>query len=138
MTREEALKFIPHVKAVYGTKDFVRGSYAARQWFDVIEEALKQGLCEDAISRDAVLEPYKTLKDTDTVCVWLIRKNIEGQKCVDPARPKGKWIKDKENTYHCSVCGRILHKDRVEDICVDYPYCHCGAKMVNLQESEGL
>lgn len=33
-------------------------------------------------------------------------------------------------SYQCSKCGRSVHIDTVmEDINIDYPYCHCGAKM---------
>ena len=42
---------------------------------------------------------------------------------------KGKWIKDEENKYHCSKCGRTVKKDWVEDMEIDYPFCHCGADM---------
>lgn len=47
---------------------------------------------------------------------------------------KGKWIKDKENKYHCSRCGRTVKKDWVEDMEIDYPFCHCGADMREVVE----
>ena len=40
--------------------------------------------CDDVISRADTLKPYETLKDDDVISVWLIRKNIEQQKCVQP------------------------------------------------------
>ena len=42
---------------------------------------------EDAISRQATLEPYKRLKDTDTLCVALIRANIMQQPSIKPQEP---------------------------------------------------
>ena len=41
MTREEAIKLIPHVRATYGTKDFRRASYTASEWFKVVKKALQ-------------------------------------------------------------------------------------------------
>ena len=41
----------------------------------------------------------------------------------------GHWIKDEENKYHCSKCGRTVKKDWTEDMQIDYPFCHCGADM---------
>ena len=53
---------------------------------------------------------------------------------------KGKWIKEKSiygwdgRSYQCSVCGRSIHLDiAVEDL-ADYPYCHCGADMREVEE----
>lgn len=45
----------------------------------------------------------------------------------------GKWIvQDKGiivTSYRCSECGRVVRDDTWYDVTVDYPYCHCGAKM---------
>ena len=91
-----------------------------------------QQVCRDAISREAVLEPYQTLDDSDTISVWLLRKNIEQQPPVTPQQKYGKWIivDDCEQFIaKCSECGRIEDSRMISN----YPYCHCGAKM---QESE--
>lgn len=54
-------------------------------------------------------------------------------------RPKGEWIKVKENRmsidmsgeivtrYKCSMCGRLIAT--LPSKLVDYPFCHCGADM---------
>ena len=49
---------------------------------------------------------------------------------------KGTWNKEQTiygwdgKSYQCSVCGRSVHLDtEVEDINLDYPFCHCGADM---------
>lgn len=47
-------------------------------------EALSAEPCDDCISRKATLEPYRVLKDTDTLCVALIRANIRQQPSVTP------------------------------------------------------
>lgn len=49
-------------------------------------KALEQESCEDTISRQATLEPYKRLKDTDTLCVALIRANIMQQPSINPQK----------------------------------------------------
>ena len=45
-----------------------------------------------------------------------------------------KWIYCGHHEFHghvfeCSVCGRYLFANSKEDVCDEYPYCHCGAKM---------
>lgn len=50
---------------------------------------------------------------------------------------KGHWIYQTSDDYlgelngyyECSECGRTVG-DTVGDIYTEYPYCHCGAKMV--------
>lgn len=48
-------------------------------------------------------------------------------------RKTRKWITvDKGlivTLYKCSECGRMAIDDSGYDVCRDYPYCHCGAKM---------
>ena len=41
-------------------------------------------------------------------------------------------------TYHCSECGREISSKYHGKLSLitEYPFCHCGAKMVELQESE--
>ena len=46
----------------------------------------------------------------------------------------GKWIYCGHHEFHghvfeCSVCGRYLFANSKADVYVEYPYCHCGAKM---------
>lgn len=46
----------------------------------------------------------------------------------------GRWIYCGHHEFHghvfeCSVCGRYLFANSKEDVCDEYPYCHCGAKM---------
>lgn len=54
----------------------------------------------------------------------------------------GHWIYDDEYsdwfevTYKCSCCKRaiIVSYEARNEVYKNYPYCHCGAKMVELQE----
>ena len=62
---------------------------------------------------------------------------------VETARPQGEWNKEQTiygwdgKSYQCSVCGRSVHLDtEVEDINLDYPFCHCGARMVGREFRE--
>lgn len=52
---------------------------------------------------------------------------------TEPERKTGKWITvDKGlivTSYKCSECGRTVRDDTGYDVCKDYPYCHCGARM---------
>ena len=41
-------------------------------------------LKDNVVSREAVLAPYKELKDDDVISVWLIKKNIEQLPSVTP------------------------------------------------------
>ena len=53
----------------------------------------------------------------------------------------GKWIYCGHHDFHghvfeCSVCGRYLFANSKEDVYVEYPYCHCGAKMESVEGLE--
>ena len=52
---------------------------------------------------------------------------------AQPERKTGHWIAitSWNNTYKCSVCGRLLVNitDGKNKVAKNYPYCHCGAKM---------
>lgn len=57
----------------------------------------------------------------------------------------GHWINIEDRTdwydatYKCSCCGRELMTpyDLKDNLYNDYPYCHCGCRMVEPQENEG-
>ena len=95
--------------------------------------ALEAEPCDDAISRQATLEPYKVLNDTDTLCVALIRANIMQQPSVRPQEPKtGHWIPiyqgDEIINYRCSECE--LGDTNGSTNLYGWDYCRrCGAKM---------
>ena len=149
MTLKDAIEVFKSTNA-YGTMDIAKS---------VILKALEQEPCEDAISRQAVLD---AMSDTwKHIChVARRRKPTKGEEAVysdmvgtikqlpsvNPQESKtGQWINIEDRTdwydtsYKCSCCGReiITPYDFKNNLYSDYPYCHCGARMVGSQESEG-
>lgn len=51
---------------------------------DMAIKALKQKPCDDAVSRRELLEPYRIMNDTDTLCVAVIRADIMRLPSVKP------------------------------------------------------
>ena len=91
-----------------------------------ISNELEQELCDDTVSRQAVLALAKEECDT---AIIPYRKFVKDVNALPPVRPQpkmGRWIKDK-----CSICGeeRSWYGQNP-------PYCpDCGAKMA---ESNGI
>lgn len=68
--------------------------------------------------------------------------NIELERIIDAQptieeRKTGKWIEltNANHTYVCSVCGRMLVNitDGKNTVTIKYPFCHCGAKMIGVE-----
>lgn len=61
-------------------------------------------------------------------------------KALEQKSKTGHWIKEKSifgwdgHSYQCSECGRSIHLDTEMEDLEDYPYCHCGAKMQEVEE----
>lgn len=63
---------------------------------------------------------------------------------VAPQQKVGQWIEkyaedacgERYSYWACSECGRDVgfNLANIKNVLSDYPYCHCGAKMVELQE----
>ena len=86
---------------------------------------------DDAVSRDAVKEWLENATYED-ICE-AVGTNLDFLPSVTPSSPKGHWIiiDDCERFIaKCSECGRIEDSRMINK----YPYCHCGAKMVESQE----
>lgn len=71
---------------------------------------------------------------------WLVE--FKELKAVQPEQRTGKWIPHEVKlpdrtilNYTCSACGRKLIGYGTETL-NEVPYCHCGAKMIEPQESE--
>ena len=64
--------------------------------------------------------------------------DIEVLPSVEQAQKTGKWIATdkglKATIYECSECGIYVVDDTGYDVVKDYPYCHCGARMVGKEE----
>jgi len=111
-----------------------------------VEKALSQEPCADTISRDAVINTLdnidKALDEDRTVENYkaLLKECYEVLPSV--TRQTGHWIAYEVRlpdrtilNYRCSVCGRKLIGYNTETLS-EAPYCHCGARMVEPQESE--
>lgn len=140
MTREEAKEIFlnrGYIKVEGGT---IFDGDKWREACSVISKWLEQEPCEDAVSRQAVKE--KMMKYGFAAPDMTVTEFIEDElPPVYPAPKTGHWIKmpliEAGQTYShkCSLCGRrILVTDAGLS---EFPYCHCGAKMVEPQESEG-
>ena len=126
------------------------GSIEYRVIYDRCEEQIKAipsaEPCEDAISRQAVLSMQYRIDDSATLSTRDVVNvdDIEDLPSVTPQPETGHWIIGRifptkitdENLieYRCSECDRAIRC--TESQLVNYPYCHCGAKMVESQESE--
>ena len=98
-----------------------------------ILDYLKQEPCEDCISRQAVLDQtYLWSKDEFlriTNPFDYLRKRINSLLPVTPKPKTGHWIDADGDNAICGCCNRLNH--------LYGAYCkHCGAKMVEPQESE--
>lgn len=74
-------------------------------------------------------------------------EGVDNLPSVTPQEPrKGHWILNDNQgvqaagylTYHCSECGREINSKYhgKTSLLKEYPYCHCGCRMVESQESE--
>ena len=102
----------------------------------------------DAISRQAVDELSKALVHTTRDKADFLCNFWEGLQKLPPVNPQesktGYWILKRTfptklydeylNEYKCSECYREIRC--TESQLVNYPYCHCGARMIEPQESE--
>ena len=62
----------------------------------------------------------------------VIRKTVEEIK-----QPKvAHWKEIGYHIYECSECGRVESINDFENVYIEYPYCHCGCRMVKPQKSE--
>jgi hypothetical protein len=119
-----------------------------------IIKLFEQEPCEDTISRQAVLDYiYNDLglgdeengKDVERQ-MELERsyKYVKSLSSVTPQPKTGYWIvkitfptklyDEYLKEYECSECYRRIRC--TESQLVNYPYCHCGAKMADEQESD--
>ena len=129
MTKEEILKYFEDINFYYNDC----GRYNTLS--QMIDKLLEQEPCDDAISRQAVIN---SIANTN---FWLssdnwdeIMKAINAIPSVKPQEPKtGHWKRIIFDVYECSICGQNV---QTGDICA-YKHCHgCGEKMADPQESE--
>lgn len=161
MTREEVIEKLNELKIIFedcmvdaeGDRDAaeaLKNNQDSAKALDIAIKALEQEPCEDAISRQEVLDilddtvkDYIKENDFDKAqgVAWVKAQKLPS---VTPQPKTGQWINIEDRTdwydtsYKCSCCGReiITPYDFKNNLYSDYPYCHCGARMVGSQESE--
>ena len=155
MTREEALfeakNVLDEATANEDAVCYVTGD--DREWLDMAIKALEQEPCEDCISRQAAID---ALIDAENHAFNSYYKGlIKAHKIVADLpsvtlKPKtGHWIthEEKFNTLgiavkggvKCSECGYTTHNTLHMELGCPFKFCpNCGAKMIDLQESEDM
>lgn len=92
------------------------------------ERKKEQEPCDDAVSRERALEPYKGLNNDDVISVWMIKKNINELPPVTQKSKTGHWIHLRCDMYECSECGKIYTSFEIGEC--DADYCpKCGVEM---------
>lgn len=105
-----------------------------KEWLRMSIKALEQQPCEDAISRQAVLNKILKFSVTDgkSVSVTGLWTEVNHLHSVTPHPKIGRWIRKTVAgcfVYGCNQCG--WQQTYATDFCPD-----CGARMVESQESE--
>jgi hypothetical protein len=154
MTKEEAIKILKECRESKLKYTFITlNEYQAAT--DMAIQALEKEPCEDAISRQAVIDAMfslcgdGTLKENewrDNPHIDSIIDAINDLPSVRVAEKVGRWewvqydFDPKIGNWHCSECRNILvhavKKDDVGGIPIAKYCLNCGAKMVEPQESE--
>lgn len=84
----------------------------------------------ETISRQAAIDALDCINGTEEV--------LRSLPSAQPERKTGRWISmtSYNNSYRCSVCGRMLINisDGKNMVTKNYPFCHCGAKMLEKGE----
>ena len=128
MTREEATALLK------SRVDLIKSNYPEIDDYceslEMAIEALKQEPCEDCISRQAVLDylfrPYSNEELYSNIDIANFIKELPP---VTPQQKIGKWEIDEDRVYTCNQCNK---KNLWHSL-----YCpNCGAKMIEVQESE--
>ena len=128
--KENIIKYMKKYPNHVGNTDFWEGFYACRNvvlQLDDEEYAPKeQEPCDDAISREAVVQ---TIEDAKNAGELTFARTIKRIMELPPVTQKsGKWIDD-EFGSKCSCCGIHTHLDKF-DRPMKFKYCSmCGAKM---------
>lgn len=104
-------------------------------------DILKSEPCEDAISIEEAIHCLEQLVTDMPQLKLYAQKVADAMRDLHPVYPKpktGRWITVnkglKVTSYKCSECGRTVGDDTGYDVTKDYPYCHCGAKMEEVEE----
>ena len=121
MTREEAIELLHDIQtdAVYNVLS------SEKEALDMAIKALEQQPCDDAISRETVLEIIEK-EEFKGDAIY----GIERLPSVTPTRPTARWETFVEDYNKCSKCGEMGKLYRI------YKYCPaCGARMTESEEA---
>ena len=133
MTREKAIKSLQFVRNALDDSMDIATDY------DIAIKALEQEPCDDAISRQAVLDKKELVDLEDGQSFYCISpEDVETLPPVTPQPKIGRWVENDRGI--CSCCGKYKYEGIDGSIYDDawFPsYCpNCGEKMVEPQESE--
>lgn len=137
MTKQDILEHFKDINAMYN--ECTRYDDLSRM-LDELQEP-----CKDAISRQMAIDGADAIIARDTsgnndvvkaMTAW--KSYVEGLPPVTAQPKMGRWIIVdkglKVTSFKCSECGRTVRDDTGYDVAKDYPYCHCGAKMQEVEE----
>lgn len=120
MTREEVIAFFKDNECTYGKLEAV----------EMPIKALEQQPCEDAISRQAVIEIAKSSK-SNWIDNSVLYKRVNELSPVNPQPKTGHWIHLKHNKGKCSECHDVV---LIAQMYGNANYCpNCGARMIESQ-----
>lgn len=142
MTHEEALNKAINIVS-YFEAHFAKSKEAREDAVNIIE-ALEQELCDDAISRQAVLEMAYDMSEIDGEHFtepWMVVdvEDIQKLPSVKQEPKKGYWIRG-HHGFGCSNCHKSIEgvwDDSIDDITGTLFCPNCGAKMESETE-QGL
>lgn len=151
--REDAVKRLNALKQFIGYDKDSEIVKATQKSLDMAISALEHPKrnvvaivpCGDAISRQEAIDAIRQLY-IDLATQKYVIDLLKILPSVTPHPRKGQWILNENQgvqavgnlTYHCSECGREISSKYHGEISLlkEYPFCHCGAKMIKPQESE--
>ena len=130
MTREEAKSNIRILLEIGGSDGF---DYKEREALDMAITELEQEPCDDAISRQAVLDLPKNTERGFGGKILEQSINIEYIKALPPVKPAekvGEWTTTITPLGKCCICSECGSCPPIE-----YRFCpYCGAKMQEVEE----
>ena len=134
-----------HEKALNRVKGYLTDIIPSEDYSEVEEiiEALELQLCDDCISRENTLKAMIKqlgIKNEDYLipAEATLYKVVQNMPPVTPKTKTGHWIKmplietGQAYSHECSLCGRKILATNAN--LSEFPYCHCGATMVEPQE----
>lgn len=148
MTNQEIIERFKSDK-VKASLDIAGGVFVQTDLAHEIVKALRSQPCEDAISRQAVLDGLasiakaKAKSDAQKSLMGRVMFFTEHLPSVTPQPKTGYWVgidEEPHEVYECSRCGRVVSTFTANiEPHIEYKFCpNCGAKMVESQaESEG-